>query len=56
MMWAAAGWIAWIASAAIFLYLLVDFFIVNRSHSEDALLSSREGVDELFDINRPIQP
>jgi hypothetical protein len=25
-----------------------DFFTVNRSFGEDVLLSSREGVDELF--------
>jgi hypothetical protein len=42
------GWIAWGASALIFGYILIDFFIVNAGNSESLLLSSREGVDELF--------
>jgi hypothetical protein len=47
-MWEASGWIAWAISAAIFLWLAWDFFIVNAQFKEDVLLSSREGVDELF--------
>ncbi len=47
-LWLIAEWLAWIASAAIFLWMLVDMIRVNRSFSEDVLLSSREGVDELF--------
>ncbi len=47
-MWAISGWIAWAVSAAIFLFLIVDFFRVNSRFSEEQLLSSREGVDELF--------
>jgi hypothetical protein len=47
-MWGILGTAAWVLSAAIFLWLAWDFFIVNRQHSEEVLLSSREGVDELF--------
>ena len=47
-MWDMLGWAAWIISAAIFLWLLVDFARVNARYGEEALLSSREGVDELF--------
>jgi hypothetical protein len=47
-MWGILGWAAWIASALLFLWMLWDFFTINRSFGEDVLLSSREGVDELF--------
>ncbi len=46
--WQASVWAAWIISGAIFLWLIVDFFRVNLKYSETVLLSSREGVDELF--------
>jgi hypothetical protein len=47
-MWEMSGNIAWGLSAAIFLFLIVDFMRVNIKHSEASLTSSREGVDELF--------
>jgi hypothetical protein len=47
-MWEMLGWAAWAISAAIFIGLGWDFVRVNASYSEDVLLSSREGVDELF--------
>jgi hypothetical protein len=47
-MWVVSGWIAWIVSAAIFLWLIADFFRTNSRYSEEQLLSSREGVDELY--------
>jgi hypothetical protein len=47
-MWAISGWVAWIIAAAIFTWLVWDFFRVNIKYSEEVLLSSREGVDELF--------
>ncbi len=47
-MWGILGWVAWIASALLFLWMLWDFFTINRNFGEDVLLSSREGVDELF--------
>jgi hypothetical protein len=47
-MWASLGWAAWIISAILILWMIWDFFTVNRDYGEDVLLSSREGVDELF--------
>jgi hypothetical protein len=47
-MWAISGWVAWILSAVIFIWLVWDFFRINTKYSENILLSSREGVDELF--------
>ena len=47
-MWASLGWIAWALSAVLILWMVWDFLKVNRSFGEDVLLSSREGVDELF--------
>jgi hypothetical protein len=48
IMWEMSGWIAWGLSAIIFLWLAYDFFVVNKQFDENVLLSSREGVDELF--------
>ena len=47
-MWASLGWIAWALSAILILWMVWDFFTVTRSFGEDVLLSSREGVDELY--------
>ncbi len=47
-MWVVSGWVAWIVSGAIFIWLIADFVRINRRHSEEQLLSSREGLDELF--------
>lgn len=47
-MWQLFGWIAWVVSTAIFAWLVWDFFRMNTRYDESILLSSREGVDELF--------
>ena len=47
-LWQLSVWVAWIASAGIFLWMIFDFFKVNLKYSETVLTSSREGVDELF--------
>ncbi len=47
-MWNTLEWIAWAASALIFLWMVYDGWKVGRDTSEDVLLSSREGVDELI--------
>jgi hypothetical protein len=47
-MWNILGPAAWVISALIILWMVWDFFRVNTSYGEDVLLSSREGVDELF--------
>ena len=47
-MWDILATIAWVISAAIFLWMVWDFFVVNSKSGEDVLVSSREGVDELL--------
>jgi hypothetical protein len=47
-MWEILGTAAWVISAAIFLWMIWDFFNVNAKYGEDVLVSSREGLDELF--------
>ena len=47
-MWQISGWIAWGLAVAIFGWLVWDFFRVNTTYDESVLLSSREGIDELF--------
>lgn len=41
-------WAAWAISAALLAWMLWDFMSVNRKFTNDVLISSREGVDELF--------
>jgi hypothetical protein len=38
----------WIVSAAVFAWMLWDFVKINLKYGEDTLISSREGVDDLF--------
>jgi hypothetical protein len=47
-MWDALEWIAWAVSAVIFIWMLYDGWRVGQDYSEDMLLSSREGMDELI--------
>ena len=47
-MWDVLEWIAWIVSAIIFVWMVYDGWRVGQNNSEDVLLSSREGVDELI--------
>ena len=47
-LWVIAEWGAWLISAGIFLWMLTDALMVGRRYGEDVLLSSREGMDELF--------
>jgi hypothetical protein len=46
--WDILAYGAWTISAALLLYILVDTFMVGARFSEDLLLSSREGEDELL--------
>lgn len=46
--WDIAEWAAWIIAAGLFLWMLVDAYRVGSEHDESVLLSSREGVDDLF--------
>jgi hypothetical protein len=38
----------WIVSAVVFAWILWDFLKINLKFGEDTLISSREGVDDLF--------
>ena len=46
--WQVLEWIAWAISALMLLWMVIDAWKVGRQFSEDTLLSSREGVDDLF--------
>jgi hypothetical protein len=47
--WNIAEYAAWIISAALALWMLLDMFKVGAQYDESLLLSSREGADELLD-------
>lgn len=47
-MWEILGTAAWVVSAAIFLWMIWDFFTVNAKYGDEVLVSSREGMDELL--------
>lgn len=47
-MWDVLTWAAWGISAVLLLWMLWDFMSVNLRFGNDVLLSSREGVDDLF--------
>ena len=47
-MWDLLEWIAWAVSALIFIWMVYDAWRVGQNNSEDVLLSSREGIDELL--------
>lgn len=47
-MWDLLEWVAWAASALIFIWMVYDAWRVGQNTSEDVLLSSREGIDELL--------
>jgi hypothetical protein len=40
---------AWGLSALLLLWMVADAIKVNREYDENLLMSSREGVDDLFD-------
>jgi hypothetical protein len=46
--WQIMEWAAWVVSALLFGWMLLDFVKTDREFGEDQLLSSREGVDDLF--------
>lgn len=54
--WTIASYAAWIISAAIFLWMLWDAFMVGRRYDEELLQSSREGVDELLEHGDRVRP
>lgn len=46
--WDLLSYAAWIIAAWLLLWILVDAFSVSRRFSEEFLMSSREGADELL--------
>jgi hypothetical protein len=46
--WQILEYAAWAASALILLWMVADAWKVGTQFSEETLLSSKEGVDELF--------
>lgn len=46
--WSILEWIAWALSAIMLIWMVLDAVKVSRNYSEAQLLSSREGVDDLF--------
>jgi len=46
--WQILEWAAWAVSAALLLWMVIDAFKVGQQFSEETLLSSKEGVDDLF--------
>lgn len=54
--WQLLEYAAWVLSAALGLYMLIDAIKTNRTYSEDLLTSSREGgIDETLVIDPPHQ-
>ncbi|GAB2178052.1 hypothetical protein [Dongia sp. agr-C8] len=47
-MWQILEYIAWALSAIMLLWMVADAWKVGTQYSEEQLLSSKEGVDELF--------
>jgi len=47
--WDIFEFFAWGVSAILFLWIIADAVRINREFSENLLLSSREGIDELVE-------
>jgi len=47
--WDILSYAAWIVSAALLGWMLMDAIRVNREYDEELLISSREGADELLE-------
>ncbi len=50
--WDILTWGAWIGAAALLLWMILDAIRVNREYSEELLISSREGADELLEADK----
>jgi hypothetical protein len=46
--WQVLEWVAWALSALMIGWMLLDAWRVSQQFSEETLMSSREGVDDLF--------
>jgi hypothetical protein len=46
------SYFCWIVSAVLFIYLVADFFKVNKEYDEEYLTSSTEAADEIVEEER----
>ena len=46
--WQMLEWAAWIISGLMLAWMVIDAWRVGQQHSEEMLMSSREGADDLF--------
>jgi len=46
--WQMLEWAAWAISGLMFAWMVIDAWRVGQQFDEETLLSSREGVDDLF--------
>jgi hypothetical protein len=46
--WSVLEWIAWALSALMLVWMVLDAWKVGQRYTEEQLLSSKEGVDDLF--------
>lgn len=46
--WDVIQGLAWLISIALLLWMVIDAIRTSKTHSEDVLSSSQEGVDELL--------
>lgn len=49
--WDIFSYAAWILSAVLIIWMVMDTLKVNREYDEELLISSREGFDELLDAD-----
>lgn len=49
--WDILTYAAWVISAGLLLWMLMDAIRINREYDEDLLISSREGADELLEAD-----
>lgn len=51
--WNTMEYAAWGVSGGLMLWMVVDALRVGAEHDADALISSREGSDELLEVQEP---
>ncbi len=54
--WDVIQLVAWLIAIALLLWMVIDAIRTSRTHSEDVLASSQEGVDELLQHHDRVRP
>lgn len=49
--WDILTYAAWVISAGLLLWMLMDAIRINQEYDEDLLISSREGADDLLEAD-----